>query len=1830
MESGAATRGGKTRAEDGQSLNNRRTPRNGTTEVDTAALNRLLTALVSMRDGNFRKRLTVSGDGVMSEIAAVFNEVADRNLHLTGELSRVRRVVGREGKLTERLESGACEGSWGAAIDASNALVDDLVRPVSEVGRVLSAVAEGDLSPRMELRAQAADGNGHPLRGEFLKVGRTVNNLVDQLSTFTDEVTRVASEVGTEGKLGGQARVRGMSGSWKDLTDSVNTMAYRLTAQVRDIALVTTAVAKGDLSRKVTVHVAGEMLELKNTVNTMVDQLSSFSSEVTRVAREVGTEGELGGQAQVPGVAGVWKDLTDSVNLMAGNLTAQVRGIAQVTTAVASGDLSQKVTVSARGEVAQLAETINQMTETLRTFADEVTRVANEVGGEGRLGGQANVPGAAGTWKDLTDSVNTVFRNLTTQVRDIAAVTTAVANGDLSQKVTVDVAGEMLELKNTVNTMVDQLSSFGVEVTRVAREVGVEGELGGQAQVPGVAGTWKDLTDSVNTAFRNLTGQVRNIAQVTTAVANGDLSQKVTVDVSGEMLQLKNTVNTMVDQLSSFADQVTRMARDVGTEGRLGGQARVDGVSGTWKELTDSVNFMAGNLTSQVRQIAQVTTAVARGDLSQKIDVDARGEILELKNTINTMVDQLSAFADQVTRVAREVGTEGRLGGQAQVPGVAGVWRDLTDSVNGMAGNLTAQVRNIAQVATAVARGDLSQKIDVDARGEILELKNTLNTMVDQLSNFAEQVTRVAREVGTEGMLGGQAEVQGVSGTWKDLTQSVNFMANNLTIQVRNIAEVTTAVAMGDLSKKITVDAKGEILELVTTVNTMVDQLSSFAEQVTRVAREVGTEGILGGQAHASGVTGIWKDLTDNVNLMANNLTMQVRNISQVAAAVANGDLTRTVTIEARGEVAQLADTFNTMVKTLSSFADQVTKVAREVGTDGILGGQAHVPGVAGTWKDLTESVNGMASNLTGQVRNIAMVTTAIAKGDLTKKIDIDARGEILELKTTINTMVDQLSSFAEEVTRVAREVGTEGQLGGQARVRDVDGTWRDLTESVNEMAGNLTRQVRAIARVATAVTRGDLNLKIDVDASGEIQELQDYINKMIANLRDTTIANKEQDWLKGNLARISALMQGRRDLDDVASLIMSELTPVVSAQHGAFFLSMPLVDGKEAGNDEDAYELRMLGSYGYSMGSMPTSFRPGEALIGTAAQEKRTILVENAPSGYLKISSGLGEAPPAQVIVLPVLFEGTVLGVIELASFTPFTQIQKDFLNQIAEMIATSVNTISVNTKTEVLLKQSQELTEQLQERSDELENRQKALQDSNAQLEEKAEQLAQQNRDIEVKNTEIEEARQVLEERAEQLAVSMRYKSEFLANMSHELRTPLNSLLILAKLLADNAESNLTPKQVEFAETIHGAGSDLLQLINDILDLSKVEAGKMDVSPTRIALVQLVDYVEATFRPLTAEKGLDFSVRVSPELPATLHTDEQRLLQVLRNLLSNAVKFTDSGAVELVIRPAGADVPVAIREQLLEAGSLRDADAGLIAFSVTDTGIGIAASKMRVIFEAFKQADGTTSRKYGGTGLGLSISREIARLLGGEIHAQSEPGRGSTFTLYLPLHPSELPPQGYGQLAPALEAGELLASEAELSGVDIETPAEVKSYQETQNGPAALFRRRRRALPATEHRPGLPGPNGAAGASQEQWAAGGQEAAPQPRRGIRFEGEKVLIVDDDIRNVFALTSVLEQHGLSVLYAENGREGIEVLEQHDDVTVVLMDIMMPEMDGYATTTAIRRMPQFAGLPIIALTAKAMKGDREKAIESGASDYVTKPVDPDHLLSVMEQWMREE
>ncbi|WP_344313042.1 HAMP domain-containing protein [Fodinicola feengrottensis] len=1368
-----------------------------------------------------------------------------------------------------------------------------------------------------------------------------------------------------------------------------------------------------------------------------------------------------------------------------------------------------------------------------------------------------------------------------------------------------------------------------------------------------------------------------------TAVRDGDFGTRLPL-VGDELTdEIAAVFNGMVDQLDLFTSEVTRVAREVGTDGKLGGQADVPGVSGTWKDLTDSVNFMAGNLTEQVRSIAQVATAVANGDLSQKITVDARGEILELKNTLNTMVDQLSAFADEVSRVAREVGTDGRLGGQAQVPGVGGTWRALTDSVNFMAGNLTEQVRSIAQVATAVANGDLSQKITVDARGEILELKNTLNTMVDQLSAFADEVTRVAREVGTDGRLGGQADVKGVSGTWKALTESVNVMANNLTNQVRSLAEVTTAVAKGDLSQKIRVDARGEILELKETMNTMVDQLSAFADEVSRVAREVGTEGILGGQATVRGVSGSWKDLTDNVNVMASNLTSQVRSIAQVASSVERGDLSKKITVDAQGEVAALAETINTMVDTLGAFAIEVTRVAREVGTEGMLGGQARVPNVAGTWKDLTENVNSMANNLTNQVRNIAEVTTAVAQGDLKKKIDVDARGEFLELKTTVNTMVDTLSAFASEVTRVAREVGSEGRLGGQAEVEGVSGTWKRLTENVNELAENLTRQVRSIAEVTSAVATGDLTRTISVEAPGELAELKDNINSMVESLRDTTTANIEQDWLKTNLAHINSLMQGQRVLTTVAGVILDDLVPLVRAQYGTFFLATTGDDGRT--------QLELIASYGHHEHSVEprTRFAVGQSLVGQAARTRKPILVTDTPPDYLKISSSLGQAPPATLMVLPILFEGQTLGVIELAAFNAFTQVHRDFLQQLTETIGVNVNAIVASSRTDDLLEESQRLAAELRAQQEE-------LQYSNAELADKAALMARQNHDIEIKNIEIEHARREIEERAQQLALASKYKSEFLANMSHELRTPLNSLLILARLLSQNSAGNLSSKQVEYATVIHSAGSDLLQLINDILDLSKVEAGKMAVHAESVPVRDLLEYVQATFRPLTLEKGLEFAIVAESDAPTELVTDEQRLRQVLGNLLSNAVKFTEKGRVELRTRRADpAELPAAA------------ADRPFVVFSVVDTGVGIAEENLATIFNAFQQADGTTSRRYGGTGLGLSIGRQIAALLGGEIRAVSEPDRGSTFTLYLPV--DGIDAAGLESVSAGLAGGEVVAlAPLEQPLVLVLEPAENRLLSVLAHSAASTASRDGAAVVSTVSdsreavkvlRGGhygcvvvnLDEPAGAAldlmeplaaesdppvvlAHSSQPLAAAQREvlenlrkihpvevfdSLDQLRRRIvaclsvadttvveeptlaevrpavtepapagqyeRLRGRTVLVVDDDSRNVFAITGVLELYGMTVLHAPNGKEGVAAVLAHDAIDLVLMDVMMPEMDGHAATIAIREIPRYAKLPIIAVTAKAMAGDQEKSLAAGATDYVTKPVDAQDLLTRMDR-----
>jgi HAMP domain-containing protein/CheY-like chemotaxis protein/signal transduction histidine kinase len=2159
---------------------------NGNGLGDDLFKRQLLATLTALRDGNFSTRMPRDLTGLDGKIADALNDVVGRMERFGNSLNRLRNEVGRKGKFNERLAVGDSVGGWSDSVEAVNSLADDLSRPTLEMGRVIGAVAKGDLSQSvpLEIGGQPLQGeylrtaklvngmveqlagfsvevirvarevgtegklggqaqvkkvsgvwreltesvnqmagnltaqvrniaevtiavaNGDlskkitvDVRGEILQLKEAINTMVEQLRSFASEVTRVAREVGTEGRLGGQAFVPGVAGTWKDLTDNVNSMASNLTAQVRNIAQVTTAVARGDLSRKITVDVKGEILELKDTINVMVDQLNSFASEVTRVAREVGTEGKLGGQATVPGVAGTWKDLTDNVNSMATNLTSQVRNIAEVTTAVAKGSLSRKITVDVKGEILELKNTINTMVDQLNGFASEVTRVAREVGTEGILGGQAEVPGVAGTWKDLTDSVNAMATNLTGQVRNIAEVTTAVAKGDLSRKITVDVKGEILELKNTINTMVDQLNGFASEVTRVAREVGTEGNLGGQAEVRGVAGTWKDLTENVNSMASNLTSQVRNIAEVATAVARGDLSRKITVDVKGEILQLKNTINTMVDQLNGFASEVTRVAREVGTDGRLGGQAQVRGVAGTWKDLTDNVNFMANNLTGQVRNIAEVTTAVAKGDLSRKITVDVKGEILDLKNTINTMVDQLNSFASEVSRVAREVGTDGRLGGQAAVPGVAGTWKDLTDNVNFMANNLTGQVRNIAEVTTAVARGDLSRKITVDVRGEILELKNTINTMVDQLNSFASEVSRVAREVGTEGKLGGQAVVPGVAGTWKDLTDNVNSMANNLTGQVRNIAEVTTAVARGDLSRKITVDVKGEILELKNTINTMVDQLNSFASEVSRVAREVGTEGKLGGQAAVTGVAGTWKDLTDNVNSMASNLTGQVRNIAEVTIAVANGDLSRKITVDVRGEILQLKETINTMVEQLRSFASEVTRVAREVGTEGRLGVQAVVPGVAGTWKDLTDSVNAMAANLTAQVRNVAEVTTAVARGDLSRKITVDVKGEILELKNTINTMVDQLNAFAAEVTRVAREVGTEGKLGGQAQVPGVGGTWKDLTDSVNFMAANLTdqvrgivkvvtavangnlrqkltveakgevaalaetinnmtdtlaifaeqvtnvarevgvegrlggqanvpgasgtwkdltgnvnllaanltTQVRAIAEVSTAVTKGDLTRSITVEARGEVAELKDNINTMINNLRETTMRNDEQGWLKTNIAKFTGMLQGQRDLLTVGRMLLSELAPLVGAQQGAIYQM-------EMG-DENKWMLRLLAGYA-TRPEQPQRILVGDGLVGQCALEKERILLTGVRSEYTRIASSLADAPPASIVVLPVLFEGQTKAVIELASLAPFSITHLTFLEQLTQSIGVVLNTIEATMRTENLLQQSQQLTVELQ-------SQQKELQQTNEELAQKARQLAEQNVEVERKSREVEQARRALEEKAAELALTSKYKSEFLANMSHELRTPLNSILILGQQLAENVGGNLTGKQVEFARNIYSSGSDLLNLITDILDLSKIESGTVTVDAEEVGFSDMRNSVERNFRHVAEAKNLPFNVEFDPSLPRSMTTDPKRLQQILKNLLSNAFKFTAHGHVSIHVGSAASGW--SLDHKVLSKSQ------NVIAFEISDTGIGIAPEKQKLIFEAFQQADAGTSRKYGGTGLGLAISRELATLLGGEIKLISSPGEGSSFTLYLPLtysggttkisrqpeaQPVVLPApreenipddrdgiqsgdsvlliveddphyarvlvglardkgfkalsatRGHAAIALARQylptavtldiflpdmLGWTVLNNLKLDPATRHIPVQIISIEEerqhglshgafsytikpaTTEGLEQCFERiknfvaprakrllvvednqterdsivellahndieietvgtgaeafqklmdaqfdccvldlrlpdmsgytlleKMQAEPALRDVPVVVFTGKELDAEEEKQLRALAKSIvlkdvqspdrlfdetalflhrvvanlPEAKREMlsrlhnsneSLRGRKALVVDDDARNIFALTTVLENHEMNVLTATNGRQAIEIIKNTPDLSVVLMDIMMPEMDGYETLREIRKDARFRALPILALTAKAMKGDREKCLEAGASDYIAKPVNTDQLVSLLRVWL---
>ncbi|SOC80668.1 HAMP domain-containing protein [Salinimicrobium sediminis] len=1929
-------------------------------------LDRLIFALEAFREGDISVRLSKERNDKFADLAEAYNSMVEMIGGVSTEVSRISRVGGIEGNLDARAEFKASTGVWKDMIDNINILIEAIAKPVLEVSRILNSIAAGKLEDKFSLT----------VTGDFRAMADVINRTLGSLNIFAEQVTQVAREVGVEGKLGGQASVPNVSGTWKDLTDNVNQMASNLTEQVREIARVTTAVADGDLSRKITEEgKGGEVLGLSTTINRMVDSLNIFAAEVTNVAREVGVEGKLGGQADVPDVAGTWKDLTVNVNTMASNLTAQVREIAGVATSVANGDLSKKISINVKGEIAELKDTINQMVDSLNIFSDEVTRVAREVGTEGKLGGQAKVPDVAGTWKDLTDNVNTMANNLTNQVREIASVTTAVAQGDLSQKITEEgKGGEVLVLSNTINSMVDSLTLFAAEVTRVAREVGTEGKLGGQATVPSAAGTWKDLTDNVNIMVSNVTTQVREIANVATAVADGDLSQKITIDVKGEIAELKETINQMVDSLNIFSDEVTRVAREVGTEGILGGQAMVPDVAGTWKDLTDNVNYMASNLTTQVREIANVATAVAKGDLAQKIAIEAKGEIAELKETINTMVDSLNIFSDEVTRVAREVGTEGILGGQAQVPNVGGAWWELTENVNTMASNLTTQVREIASVTKAVANGDLSKKISEEEKGgEVLELSTIINTMVDSLNILSNEVTRVAREVGTEGMLGGQAEVPNVAGAWLDLTGNVNTMASNLTSQVREIANVATAVANGDLSQKITIDVKGEIAELKDTINQMVDSLNVFAAEVTRVAREVGTEGMLGGQAKVPNVAGTWKGLTDNVNTMASNLTTQVREIASVTTAVANGDLSQKISEQGKGgEVLELSTTINIMVDALNIFADEVTNVAREVGTEGILGGQAEVPNVAGSWKDLTDNVNQMASNLTSQVRDIAGVSTALARGDFSRKIDVEVKGEVQELKNNINAMVDSFTT---------------------------------------------------IVKAANTIAEG--NFSIEMPLRSEADQLGIALNSMTENLKRISEENENEAWIKTGQAGLNDRMRGEQDLLTLSKNIISYLTKYLDGQVGVIYL---------AERFEDKKHLRMTGSYAFTRRkSLKTTFEFGEGLVGQAALEKEVIVISGIPSDYISVSSGLGEEKPRHILVQPFMIDGEVKGVIEIGSFESFNDNQLELMRSVGENIAITTNSALDREKMKDLLEESQRQSEELLKQQEKLKIQSKELQMANDDLESKTKDLEMQKEDLQYSRVEVER-------KAKELELASKYKSEFLANMSHELRTPLNSLLILSKDLSDNSKGNLYKDQQKSASIIYEGGLSLLNLINDILDLSKVEAGKLQIHPEEVTVENLVNNLKDQFKPLAKSKKLKFTIQANSNAPKQIITDGQRLEQIIKNLISNAIKFTEKGSVEVSICKPHEGVK--FQEISLPVSEV-------LEVSVKDTGIGIPETKRKMIFEAFQQAEGGTSRQYGGTGLGLTISRELSRLLGGEIHIKSTEGKGSVFKVYIPVDLTSAPIKemedamsSYSEAGfpktrnlDAMDAAEngsvinedvVLADDREhikvsdasvlILGGDIFFAEIVKGILQKQgfkflfamdgkdglrlaeqfqpNGillddqlrdmkglvvldhlkfnlktrhiPVFLFAGedlRREALgrgamgfnlkpvpfkvlenalqkvkklqsSSTKKlliiegeedsqqkiksiieskemtisiaasgkdglsqlksenfdcmilNPNLPDISGLellkkmdslkkedtipvvvftgrelskkdakvlhsftdrllikGAATPEQLldevslmlhSEEGRLSSRQKKMLTELhdpknllKGKKVLLVDDDERNSYALSKTLMDAGMKVVFADNGKVAIEKIEQEKDIDIVLMDVMMPVMDGYEATSKIRDNEAYENLPIISLTAKAMPEDKAKSLEAGANDYLTKPVNVNKLISLMHLWL---
>ena len=1443
--------------------------------------------------------------------------------------------------------------------------------------------------------------------------------------------------------------------------------------------------------------------------------------------------------------------------------------------------------------------------------------------------------------------------------------------------------------------------------------------------------------------------------------------------------------------------------------------------------------------------VTQALGALRRGDHSVRLPTDWTGPGAQLAKEFNELASVASRAAETYSVLDSQFRSNAAIERRIDTSGLGGFWLTTaatTNTIADRANTATVRGKTLLGALSALKRGDVNAKLKDEWDGVYGKVAETFNGVVEHNVRLSEELSRLSRVVGKEGKLKERASLEAPSGFWRECVANINSLISDLVHPTSEVARVIGAVAQGDLSKSMALEAddrvlEGEFLRTAKIINKMVDQLSSFASEVTRVAREVGTEGKLGGQADVQGVAGTWKDLTDSVNSMGSNLTAQVRNIAEVTKAVAAGDLSKKITVDVKGEILELKNTINTMVDQLRSFASEVTRVAREVGTEGKLGGQADVQGVAGTWKDLTDNVNFMAGNLTSQVRGIAKVVTAVADGDLEQKLTVEAKGEIAALADTINSMTDTLATFADQVTSVAREVGVEGKLGGQAKVPGAFGTWKGLTENVNQLAANLTTQVRAIAEVATAVTQGDLTRSITVEALGEVAALKDTINEMIRNLKDTTQVNTEQDWLKTNLAKFSRMLQGQKDLVAVGHLILSELAPVVGAQQAEFYV----FDGST-----EPPRLRLMASYASEgHGAHGKELVIGQGLVGQCAFDKQKILLDSVDAAHVRISSGLTEIAARNVLVLPIIFEGFVKGVLELASVEHFNPTHQAFLDQLTESIGIVINTIEANMRTEDLLTQSQSLAQELQSRQEE-------LQQTNEELQEKARLLAHQNQEVERKNQEVEQARQALEEKASQLSLTSKYKSEFLANMSHELRTPLNSLLILSDQLCKNPEGNLRPKQIEFSKTIHSSGNDLLMLINDILDLSKIESGTVAVEVSDIRLSELRLYVERTFRHIAEARNVDFLIRLGNDVPVSMVTDLKRLQQILKNLLSNAFKFTHKGHVTLTIEEAFG-------------GWSKDHDdlsraQQVLAFSVSDTGIGISSDKQQIIFEAFQQADGSTSRKYGGTGLGLAISRELSKLLGGEIRLTSSPGEGSTFSLYLPVvyAPSRtrksLPAadhttftaearkrsdsvrtldldeqngaytldestenarlsneadddranvqqgdkvllivendlafarflldaareKGMKGLVTPRGAGALtLANEFKPSAITLDMflpdmdgwrvldrlkhdlsvrhipvfvistdESRVRAFAKGATGfiakpiqSAAMLDHGLDLLVDAAHRPtkcvaihiqneslrtefinALPRNEVNCYVAQDaqdllavverenvdcvvvdttleastiaqqlglrehdiilrplpvliyveaaDQIIGDKLEAPSdsvflkhassPERlldlvvssihinisnlaeeqrhileklhdGDRpLAGKKALIVDDDMRNIFALATVLEEHNMVHVWADNGRDAIRQVEQDDSIDIILMDIMMPEMDGLTTMQEIRKLAAGKSLPIIAVTAKAMKGDREKCIAAGAWDYLSKPVNTEDLLMALRAWL---